>query len=144
MIETIPINSNGPLACTIRVDQTGPMQLTFRAGSYTDTDGNTLDLLADSMADIPLDAVHNRALSARIGRRASDGSVDILVEALPLDGVSMSEFRDVQAPGGWQTGVNKGAFQVVWELIPFGLTVIPAGTADLGGVPIKILVIING
>ena len=132
-----------PLALTIVVEQTGPMQLTVRAGSFTGTgqrrkdhdgkwlpwieESKTYVLVADQVLNLTSDPVFSKEYDIDL---VSDGvTTDILVRSKLNDGIE--EFAPY--PVGWK--------QVHDLILPF---TVPAGTADLAGVDIYVWTVLPG
>ena len=131
------------LNITIKVEQTGPMQLTVRAGSFTSTgqrrknkDGEflpwieepkTYTLAADQvlnlMSNPDFDKYHDIDL-------VSDGiAVDVLARSKLNDGIE----ELATYPVGWK--------QVHDLILPF---IVPAGTTNLAGVDIYVWTVLPG
>jgi len=113
-----------PLACTITVEQTGPLTLTVRAGSFTTTGDRTagmapetLTLAADQTVTIVPDATAAKVYAVDLG--VMGGAVDVLARSRFLGD------DDPAAPPGWRT---------VQRLV-FDLTVPPL-TTDLAGLDV--------
>lgn len=83
------------LHLSTRLEQTGPLELTLRAGNYTTTDGQSFDLLKDQVIPIQLDSELEQVLLIDLGLHK--GQVDVLVRLAYLDG----EMPDY--PANWQT-----------------------------------------
>lgn len=122
------------LASTIVVEQTGPLQLTVRAGSFTTTGDvrqgvppETHTLAADQVLDLTAHATYPTAYRAFL---VTDGvSADVLLQSRVLDGIE--DWPD--PPAGWQI-----VHQLVYEFV------VPAGATDLSAVEIPVLTVLPG
>lgn len=114
------------LACTIAVAQTGPLQLTVSAGSFTHTDGRTWVNDTPAVFDITPDAVYPTECKIEIGDIG--GAADIWCASRLLDGI-----EEFDTPPGW----NNGHVLV----FPF---VVPPGCTDLAAVDIFVLTVLPG
>ena len=122
------------LACTIRIDQTGPLQLTVRAGQFTSTGDRRLHIPSETFAltaDQALDlAAHPTYATAYRAYLATDGTtVDVLLQSRVLDGIE--DWPD--QPAGWQI-----VHPLVYEFV------LPAGATSLDGVDIPVLAVLPG
>ena len=131
------------LAISIVVEQTGPMQLTIRAGSFTttgqrrkDKDGKwlawieeskTYTLVTDEVVNITSDPNFSKDYDIDLISRGVD--TDILVRSVLNDGIE--EFAPY--PAGWK--------QVHDLILPF---TVPAGTTDLASVDIYVWTVLPG
>lgn len=101
------------LANTIRVEQTAPMQLTFRAGTFTHTDGQQWALDSDVSVDLMSDANYPTMCQIEIGVLA--GTVNVWCGLQRMDGV-----EEMNPPAGWI-----GHLLVLPFIIPPGATSLP-------------------
>ena len=133
------------LSNTIVLEQTAPMQLTFRSGRFVDTDGAEFVLVSDEVVDIPFDASHKRMFTAAVGNLS--GRIAIVAEL--LDNVSLSNFTDTSfTDDDGNVFVHaaekfhpKTGFRYLVDrwLVPRGACLIPEGTTDLATVSIPYL-----
>lgn len=99
------------LASTIQVEQTGPMQLRVKAGSFTTTDGSILELAEDQILDLEPSMV-SRQVSLILG--LYNGSVNLLLNE------QLYGFEERHPPEEWRST------QIL--VLPFS---IPAGATEL-------------
>lgn len=116
------------LASTILVEQTGAMQLTVRAGTFTHTDGRTWTLDADAVFDLVADANYPTQVTIEIGDIEPDGIMDVWCGTKVQDGI-----EDFDIPEGWNAG----------HPLVFGFSV-PAGCTDLTPIDIFVLTVLDG
>ncbi len=114
------------LACTIRIEQTAPMQLTVRAGTFTHTDGRAWTLAGDAVFDLAADATYPTECKIEMGDVA--GVANVWCATRLVDGV-----EEFNPHVGWNTG-HTLAF-------PFA---IPPGAIDLSGIEIFVLQVLAG
>ncbi len=114
------------LACTIRIEQTAPMRLTVRAGTFTSTSGRKLTLATDAVFDLAADATYPTECRIEIGDIA--GTPNIWCGTRRVDSI-----EEINPPIGWNTG----------HLLVFPF-VIPPGTIKLDNVDIFILEVLPG
>jgi len=114
------------LACTITVEQTGPMQLTIKAGTYTHPDGQMFTLASDEVVNIVSDPTYPVIYRAALGL---------------LNGVFNIWFC------GWFRGdvssMDKGRAywqRLAWLMVDF---VVPPGTTDLSTLNIYVLKVVR-
>lgn len=111
-----------PLASTIRVEQTAPLELTVRAGIFTATDGMTFTLENDRVLVLAPERTSPRQYEAELGINAT-GDVDVWLRmregggAFPMPPLT-----------GWRT-----------LTILVCLVTVPPGTADLAPITINVL-----
>ena len=132
-----------PLACTIAIEQTGPMQVTVRAGSFATTGQRrrsrttkewepwieapvTVTLAADRVVDLTSDPAHPVAYGVDL---ISDGmQTDVFVKRRVVGG---EKYRDT--PAGWTT-VHALLFEFT----------LPPACADVNAVDIFALTVLPG
>jgi hypothetical protein len=114
------------LACNIAIEQTGPLQLTVNAGTFTHTDGKAWTLAVPTVFDVPADPTHPTECKIEIGDIG--GVADVWCASRLLDGI-----EEFDTPPGWNSG-HVLAF-------PF---VVPAGCVDLANVDIFVLTVLPG
>lgn len=120
------------LASTIRIEQTGAMQLTVRAGSLTTTGdvrrnvaSQTFLLSSDRVVNVNSDSVEAKAYRVELG--LDSGAVEVLVQAR----FSADAFQAY--PTNWQTVQT-----LVFEFV------LPPNTADIGAIDIYVLTVEKG
>ena len=114
------------LASTIRLEQTGPMQVTVRAGTFTGTDGTPHRLAADQLGLFSSDPTAVKQYEAELGLTAT-GAVEVCLRSrIPPDGYP-------PLPAGWRT----------LSVLICTVTV-PRGATDLTEVPIHVLTVRPG
>ena len=116
------------LSSTIAVEQTGAMQLTVKAGTFTHTDGQPWLLDADAVFDLVSDANHPTSVKIEIGDIEPDGIMDVWCGTKVEDGI-----EEFDVPEGWNIGQ---------ELV-FNFS-IPAGCTDLTPIDIFVLTVLPG
>lgn len=113
------------LASTIAVLQTGAMQLTIKAGTFTHTNGNTWTLATDAVFNLASSPSYPTLVRVEIG---DNGSNDVWCGTCVMDGV-----EEFDPPIGW----NKG------QDLVFNFS-IPAGCTDLTPIDIFALTVLPG
>lgn len=110
-----------PFNSSLRVEQTGPLQLTVRKGTFTWVDGTEVILKEDQVADLNPHPTYPKEAELDLIHSAS-GEVDVLLRTRLLDGPWP------EAPEGWE---------LVHALVfPFGL---PPACADLAPLSMYVL-----
>ena len=114
------------LACTIRIEQTAPMQLKVNAGTLTQTDRRTWTLANDAVFNLTADAVYPTECKIEIGDVA--GVTNVWCATRLVDGV-----EEFNPPAGWNIG----------HTLAFTFT-IPPGTTNLSAIDIFVLEVLPG
>ena len=158
-----------PLACTIAVEQTGPMVLTIRAGSFTTTGEAVIRSYEPARHDALLDAKRaerTREGRVRVWRQDEDGEP---IEKSATFTLSMDRILPITADPvvmtSWRAGLAldpAGAVTILpesrraaepWPPTPAGWRVlhalvfdfdVPPGTASLAALPIYALRVLPG
>jgi len=125
----------GPKASTslessIRVEQSGPMQITVRKGYFIDMQGNKYELKDDQVIDFSSDSTYDKEIYVALVKNITTEEVDIWVDDRIIDG--FTEAADV--PDGWE---------VITPLVGRDWLIIPAGTADIKNVEKRYLAIVE-
>jgi len=101
------------LDSTLKIEKTGPMEITVRAGTYTDALGENYTLASDKVIALTADTNNFVALIYN----PDTGVLDVWHTTDPL----------AEPPAG---------FKLLQTLIGWGWFVIPAGTTDIANVPL--------
>jgi hypothetical protein len=117
-----------PLSSTLVVEQTGPMQITIRAGEFTYVDGRTCHQDADTVIDLVSDPVFPCAYKVDLG--FVFGQPHAWWSSRRLDPDNPAEFEE---PPGWEL-----LDHFIYEFV------VPAGAVSLDGVPIVVLTVAPG
>lgn len=127
---------NTALTCTLSLEQTGPMQLTVRAGTLVMPDGTAITLAADEALDITADPVLPRYYRIEVGML--DGAANVLCR-------SRLEPEFPAKPAGWVRvhtltiqGGTPECWGSHWEFA------VPPGTTDLSALDIYALSVLPG
>jgi len=115
------------LDLTIEVEQTAPMQLTVRKGTYTNVSGDAYELRKDVALDFIGDV--DKTITVSLVLKTSSGEVDIWVDEVPMDGLHLP----ADTPSG---------YQVLIELIGASWFILPTGCADLSQIDIYTMQVI--
>jgi len=109
------------LESTIKVEQTGPMQITVRAGYFVDMKGNKYEVLDDQVIDLTADATYDKEIYIALVRNIDTGEVDIWVDDRVFDGYTYpAEVTDIE--GNWE---------LITPIIGRDWFIIPPGTTDI-------------
>lgn len=119
------------LALSIAVEQTGPMQLTVRAGAYTETNGNTFRLAEDTIFNLTSDSASKKYYRIQLGVRA-DGSVGVIARS------RLSTDPYPRNPIGWQRLLSLVLYGSS-EYGEWGDLLLPPGLSDLASIDIFVI-----